>query len=490
MSYRSILVHVDASPRCAMRIDLAARLARTHGGHLLGLVTAAVVEPQPRMSAALAGTPDFLDTARAQVAGAAAALLEAFERSAAARGVESIEGRWVAMAAFEALVARGRHADLVVLGQCAPGAAFDAEERDLVQRVLLQVGCPVLVIPSSGTFDAIGSAVMIAWKDTREAARAVRDALPILRRAQQVHLVCLERPSDNRHVSRPQLDELRRWLSRHGVEVAVHQEAASSAMGKRLLARAGELGADLIVMGGYGHSRLQELVLGGVTRTLLAHMTMPVLLSHSTAGAPSRGIGPPAAPGRGRGGFAVCAGSAQLAARPVDDLRRRHGAGAPRDLAAAAKEQQRRNAADRVARAQRRRRFGVELGEADLGQLLRGARELRRHRLAGAAPLRPAIDQHRHLRALDVAVEGGFVERDRRRRQQPCATTSAQRVVLQARIRNAILAAAGRADKLHGCRPFDPSNPAGILGRRARWNLRWISKARAVAGKDCVDGRP
>ncbi len=263
-----------------MRIDLAAQLARTHGAHLLGLVAAAVVEPQPRMTAALAATPGFLDLARGQVAGEAAVLLGAFERAAAARGVESIEGRWVAVAALEALVAQGRHADLVVLGQCSPGAPLDAEERDLVQRALLQVGRPVLVVPSSRIFEAIGSVVMIAWTDTRESARALHDALPILRRARQVHLVCLERPSDNRHVSRPQFDELHRWMSRHGVEVALHQEAASSGMGKRLLARAGELGADLIVMGGYGHSRLQELVLGGVTRTLLAHMRIPVLLSH------------------------------------------------------------------------------------------------------------------------------------------------------------------------------------------------------------------
>ena len=149
-----------------------------------------------------------------------------------------------------------------------------------MQRLLLQVGRPVLVVPASGRFDAVGSTVMVAWKDTRESARAVHDALPILCRARHVHLVCLERPADNRHVSRSQLDELHRWLLRHEVEATLHQEAANSGIGQRLLARAGELGADLVVMGGYGHSRLHELVLGGVTRTLLAHMSVPLLLSH------------------------------------------------------------------------------------------------------------------------------------------------------------------------------------------------------------------
>ncbi len=280
MSYRSILVHVDASRRCATRIDLAAGLARTHGAHLIGLAAAAVVEPQPRMAAALAATPDFLDLARARMARETSVLLEAFERAAVARGVESIERRWDAAAALEALVALGRHADLVVLGQCSPDAPLDAEERDLVQRALMQVGRPVLVVPSSGDFDAVGATVMVAWKNTRESARAVHDALPILHRARRVHLVCLERPADNLHVSRSQLDQLHRWMLRHEVEFEQHQEAANSGIGRRLLARAGELGADLIVSGGYGHSRLHELVLGGVTRTLLTHMTIPVLLSH------------------------------------------------------------------------------------------------------------------------------------------------------------------------------------------------------------------
>ena len=199
MSLRSILVHVDASPRCATRIALAAGLARTHGAHLLGLAAAALVEPQPRMAASLAATPDFLDQARTRVAGESALLLEAFERAAVAGGAASIERRWVGVAALEGLLAQGRHADLVVLGQCAPEAPLDAEERDLVQRLLLQVGRPVLVVPASGRFDAVGSTVMVAWKDTRESARAVHDALPILCRARHVHLVCLERPADNRH---------------------------------------------------------------------------------------------------------------------------------------------------------------------------------------------------------------------------------------------------------------------------------------------------
>ena len=110
--------------------------------------------------------------------------------------------------------------------------------------------------------------------------RAVHDALPLLRRALKVHLVCLERSSDVQHLSRRQLDDAGHWLVRHGVPVVQHHELIRGDVGAALLARIGELGADLVVMGGYGHSRVSEFLLGGVTRRLLAQMPVPVLLSH------------------------------------------------------------------------------------------------------------------------------------------------------------------------------------------------------------------
>jgi nucleotide-binding universal stress UspA family protein len=195
-------------------------------------------------------------------------------------GLESFEGRCDEQDPVESLVAQGRSCDLLVMSQNDPEAPIDAPDRDIAQQVMMRVGRPVLALPFIGTFQEVGRNVVIAWKDTRESTRAVHDALPLLRKARSVHLMCFERPSDSRHVTRLQLNDLRKWLERHGIEAQLHQEAVRSGIGDKLLSRACDLGADLIVMGGYGHSRMTEFVLGGVTRTLLAHMTVPVLFSH------------------------------------------------------------------------------------------------------------------------------------------------------------------------------------------------------------------
>lgn len=280
MNYRTLLVHLDESPRCDARIDLAARLAREQGAHLIGLAPAGLVNLPARVTPSATGTPSYLELAQAHLDARAEARCEAFRARCAALGVESFEGRCDEQDIVESLVAQGRSCDLLVMSQNDPEAPVDAPDRDLAQQVMMRVGRPVLALPFIGRFEQAGRDVVIAWKDTREATRAVNDALPLLRKARSVHLMCFERPSDTRHVTRLQLNDLRKWLERHGIEAQLHQEAVRSGVGDKLLSRACDLGADLIVMGGYGHSRMAEFVLGGVTRTLLAHMTVPVLLSH------------------------------------------------------------------------------------------------------------------------------------------------------------------------------------------------------------------
>jgi nucleotide-binding universal stress UspA family protein len=140
------------------------------------------------------------------------------------------------------------------------------------------VGRPVLVVPRYGTFPTIGERVLVAWNGAREAVRAVNDALPLLQRAQLVTVLSID-PSDADH--RIPSADITLHLARHGVTaVAAQTRGTDLLVADILLSYAADLGADLIVSGAYGHTRLRELVLGGMTRHLLQTMTVPVLMSH------------------------------------------------------------------------------------------------------------------------------------------------------------------------------------------------------------------
>jgi nucleotide-binding universal stress UspA family protein len=172
---------------------------------------------------------------------------------------------------------QARYADLTVLPQGMDLGFASADLARLPEEMALGVGRPVLVIPRYGSFPKVGGRVLVAWNGTREATRAVHDALPLLRRAEQVTVLSID-PDGERRL--PGAD-VSLHLTRHGVTVqAATITGADVAVGDILLSYAADHDIDLIVMGAYGHSRLREMVLGGATRTLLRHMTAPVLMSH------------------------------------------------------------------------------------------------------------------------------------------------------------------------------------------------------------------
>jgi len=146
---------------------------------------------------------------------------------------------------------------------------------------LIGNGGPVLMTPYTGKDVKIAENVLVAWNCTREAARAVKDALPLLTRARKVTVMTIgPRPADGESPDASAAD-VARFLSRHGIHAeTVFDANVAIDAGEWLLSRASDLGAQLIVMGAYGHTRLRELILGGVTRTLLKEMTVPVLMSH------------------------------------------------------------------------------------------------------------------------------------------------------------------------------------------------------------------
>jgi nucleotide-binding universal stress UspA family protein len=147
--------------------------------------------------------------------------------------------------------------------------------------VALSAGRPVLVVPHFGPPRNLGSNVLVAWNASREASRAVNDAMPFLRRANKVTVLAVDpQRGGDAHREIPSAD-IALHLSRHGVKPEAAQVAAPEIeAGEIILSQASRLGANLIVIGAYGHSRFREYIFGGVTRHLLRHMTVPVLMSH------------------------------------------------------------------------------------------------------------------------------------------------------------------------------------------------------------------
>jgi nucleotide-binding universal stress UspA family protein len=282
MPLKDILVHLDATPRCAARLQLAVALARQHDAHLIGLHVVDTVLPALALAdgsggGAMVGT--LLDQLREDGL-AAAAGVEADFRETLRR--EAINGEWRLVEGIlpEQVALHARYADLAVIGQLDPQAAVLGAGQ-VVEQVLFATGRPVLVVPYAGTFETLGRRVLVGWNASREAARAVNDALPILIAAESV-LVLAVNPADS---ANPQGEEpgadIALHLARHGVKAKVeHVTAPATPDADVLLNKASELAADLIVVGAYGHSRLREMVLGGVTRTLLQSMTVPVIMSH------------------------------------------------------------------------------------------------------------------------------------------------------------------------------------------------------------------
>ena len=280
MSYRTVTVHLDSSSRCAMRVELAATITAAHGGRLVGIAPVGVPDVVLSLNGAVPDTLDLVALSSAYLRSRAEALARSFDAGAAARPSIAFESRIVDDDAVDALCSRGRCSDLIVLGQTDRSEPVDGVAADLPQQVLLHAGAPVLLVPYAGTFETVGERVLVAWKDTREAARAVRDALPMLVRARQVTLVAYDERRSFAGDPVVGLAALRAWLGDHGIDAQPRLEPAPDNPGDALLSLAADQGVDLVVMGAYGHSRLREWMLGGMTRHLLEHMTVPVLMSH------------------------------------------------------------------------------------------------------------------------------------------------------------------------------------------------------------------
>ena len=280
MAFKDILLHLDQSSSCAARLSLAMSLAADHDAHVTGLYTAVAPQWPVELHSHMAG--ELLERQRGEATEAGQAVLADFTRRALADGL-SVEGRVETCLETDLAASLAREAqcaDLLVLGQAQPEEPF-ATSPQQVESVLLASGSPTLLVPYAGYATAPGGRIVVAWDGSREAARAVNDALPFLTAATNVMVLIVDPKSKAGRLGDEPGADIARHLARHDCRVELQSvESGSRSVGGTILARLSDSGADLLVMGAYGHSRLRELVLGGVTRHILAHMTVPVLMSH------------------------------------------------------------------------------------------------------------------------------------------------------------------------------------------------------------------
>lgn len=277
MTYRTLLVAVDGSAESDARVTLALDLAVGMDAHLIGACGMALMLPpldEGYTGGAMTGEAFtlFRDIAEAEVRGA---LTRFNDRVGSRQARTEWRGRIGLPADVVAQAATA--ADLVIVGRrskYAPDRAVDPAD------VVMAVGRPVLVVPPDPDREPVGWPAVIAWKNTREAQRAAAAALPMLRRASAVHVVecCAAGEED---AASERLADVVAWLGRQGIQAEAHVKTpGGGGAAEDILSFAAVHGAGLIVAGGYGHSRMREWILGGVTRDLLTAAPVCVLLSH------------------------------------------------------------------------------------------------------------------------------------------------------------------------------------------------------------------
>jgi len=287
MGFKDILVTIDTGPTARGRIELAAALAERFSAHLIGLHTSLSTSLSPDapqtqryfeyFNRSLVSFQEEL-AERTRAEAAATRLL--FEEITARHSV-SAEWRQGSGYPSQAAELHGRYADLIVVGQRDPAYVLAPLFQPSPEEVALAVGRPLLVIPYAGEWAEIGRRVLIGWDASREATRAVHDALPFLIAAETVIVLTVD-PSrgPQGHGDIPGAD-IAQHLARHGVKATVQSTVSGEiGVGDALLSWVSDVSANLLVMGAYGHSRGREIVFGGATRTILESMTVPVLMAH------------------------------------------------------------------------------------------------------------------------------------------------------------------------------------------------------------------
>jgi nucleotide-binding universal stress UspA family protein len=275
MAIKTILLHMAPDENRQNRFAIALDLAKRHGAHL----EIAYMTSPASMPAAITGrgaSHSFIAESTRIAAEKADKILsemtEACEGSGIAWNWEVLEGNH-----NELLAERSHYADLMIVNEHHGVTLEGYVGLHMPEEMLMDSTCPVLVLPKDRRIDTVGKRVMIAWKDTREAARAVRESLGVLKAAEHVFVLTCDRPHHRFEAGR----DILAYLTRHGIDVEPVSDIADKGnVGPIILSYADDVKADLLVMGAYGHSRWREIVFGGVTHHILKNMHVPLLVAH------------------------------------------------------------------------------------------------------------------------------------------------------------------------------------------------------------------
>ena len=279
MDFKNLLIHLDHSSGCQNRLQTAFDLARNFGAHITGLCVVAdyIVPSYVEAQVSVDVIAEVTEKAIARAHATLAEYQKLAEEAGVSMDAHVLEGQLIPI-----LREHSKYADLLVLGQDQPDD-IDNASYGLADALLFEGGCACLVVPHSGNLAGLGQRVLLTWNASRESARALREALPLLARAETVVMLTSEPDDGNFGLARghPHAEELSHFLESHGIAaissgISDPDISATDA----IIGQTAKMNADLIVMGGYGHARLREIILGGVTRDLLKQTTVPLLLAH------------------------------------------------------------------------------------------------------------------------------------------------------------------------------------------------------------------
>ncbi len=291
MALKDLLVCIDPTTAGDARLKLAFNLARANKAHLSGAYPLPEAQAVRGGPAGFGGVPGM--TIAEEPVSPGGAVSEAFREAEVADRVEhrfkdelrlaGIDGEWHILPDGDSaeLIELAKSMDLTIMGQRPPSSRSDGAARFRPDDIVIATGRPILVVPYAGTFESVGKRILIGWDGTREANRALNDALPLLTNAEAVTVMFVGANERDLDQHRPALERIVGHLQRHGINATPGETLRGGlAISDILLSRAADLAADLIVTGGYHHSPLREALMGGVSRDLLDHMTVPVLMSH------------------------------------------------------------------------------------------------------------------------------------------------------------------------------------------------------------------
>jgi nucleotide-binding universal stress UspA family protein len=279
MDFKNLLIHLDHSSGCQNRLKTAFELARNFEAQLTGLfvvpdyIVPSYVEAQISVDLMTDVTEKAIARARETLAG--------YQKLADDAGV-TMESHVLEGQVIPILREHSKYADLLLLGQDQPDDP-DNTSYGLADALLFEGGCACLVVPHSGKVATPGKRVLLTWNASREAAHATRAAMPFLQRAETVVVLSSEPGAYDAVMARghPHAQELARFLESHGIQ-SISSGISDTDMSPTdaITGQAADMNADLIVMGAYGHARLREIILGGVTRDLLKQAPVALLLAH------------------------------------------------------------------------------------------------------------------------------------------------------------------------------------------------------------------